>query len=105
LPMRVLRSQPGRALVAGRGERREVATALVGDVAPGAWLLVFIDSAREVISAARAAEVDATLDLLQAALGAAPWPTAPAAAPFKLPSTMSAAELAALAGRTLETGS
>lgn len=105
--MQVLRSGLGRALVAGRGEQREVDTVLVGDVPPGAWLLVFVDSAREVISAARAAEVDATLDLLQAVLGAGPGLSAAAAAtaPFTLPSTMSATELAALAGRTLETRS
>lgn len=98
LPMQVISTRPGFALVAGRGERREVDTALVDPPQPGDWLLVFLDAAREHLSATRAAEVDATLDLLQASL-AGDWHTAGTHDPgFPLPSAMSAEALALLAG-------
>ena len=97
VPMQVLRVEPGHAWAAGRGELRRVDTALVGDCAEGDWLLVFLDAARERIDAHRAAEVNAVLDLLQAALhGTAP---ATAEAGFELPSRMDPTTLAALAGR------
>lgn len=89
LPMQVLSVRAGHARVAGRGEEREVETLLVGDVEPGDWLLVFIDSARERLSAERAAEVDATLDLLADALGG----SALGEIGFQLPSAMSADQL------------
>lgn len=98
LPMQVLATRPGFATVCGRGETREVATALVGEVRPGDWLLVFLDGARERLDAARAAEVDATLDLVQAAMaGTAPDPGHDPG--FTLPSAMRPEQLAALAGR------
>jgi hydrogenase expression/formation protein HypC len=96
LPMQVLATEPGFATCAGRGgEQRRVRTALVGAVAPGDWLLIFIDSAQEHISAERAAEVNATLDLLQAAnSGHTLDPFADVG--FELPSRWSTAELQAL---------
>ncbi|WP_374427472.1 HypC/HybG/HupF family hydrogenase formation chaperone [Ideonella dechloratans] len=101
LPMQVLATRPGFATVTGRGETREVNTALVGERSPGDWVLVFIDGAREVISAERAAEVDATLDLIAQAMGDTALPPAtPAADPgFELPSAWSAEQLAALTGQ------
>lgn len=98
IPMQVLSCQSGLAQVSGRGEIRTVTTRLVGDTWPGQWLLIFLDDAREQISAQRAAEVNATLDLLQAAMGD---PTglaqgAHAAASFVLPSAMGMNELRAL---------
>lgn len=96
LPMRVLAVEPGFAQCAGREERR-VSTALVGTCAPGDWLLVFLDSARARLDATRAAEIDATLDLLQAALSSVP--DAPPDASFALPSSMSGEQLAALLGQ------
>jgi hydrogenase expression/formation protein HypC len=95
IPMQVNAVEPGHALCAGRGELRRVRTALVGDVSPGDWLLVFIDSAQEVISAARAQEVDATLDLLQQALQGTAQPDDVA---FALPSSMSHEQILALSG-------
>lgn len=95
IPMQVIALEPGHALCAGRGERRRVRTALVGEPRPGDWLLVFLDSAQERITAERAREVDATLDLLaavQTGQGGA------ADAGFALPSQISAAELLALTG-------
>ena len=72
IPMQVFRIEPGHAWVAGRGEVKRVDTALVGDCAEQDWLLVFLDAARERIDAARAAEVNAVLDLLQGALAGSP---------------------------------
>ncbi|MCK6424125.1 MAG: HypC/HybG/HupF family hydrogenase formation chaperone [Burkholderiaceae bacterium] len=104
LPMQVRSTAPGRARVEGRGEQRWVDTALVGEVQPGDWLLVFLDGARERLDPERAAEIDATLTLLgDALLGHAGDPGHPAADPtanpgFALPSAMSAEQLAALTG-------
>lgn len=112
VPMQV-RSVDGRqALCEGRGEQRRVNTALVGAVAPGDWLLVFLGDAREAIGAERAAEVNAVLDLVLGAVpGAAPGADAGLAPPadwrlpqpphagFALPSLMSADQLRALTGQ------
>ena len=91
IPMQVLVSQPGWAEVSGRGETRTVNTRLVGDTAPGQWLLIFLNDAREQITAQRAMEVNATLDLLQAAMLDPDESAfgAHAAASFDLPSAMS----------------
>jgi hydrogenase expression/formation protein HypC len=93
LPMCVLGTRPGVARVAGRGEEREVDTALVGTPEPGDWLLVFLDAARERLSPQRAHEVNATLDMLAAAMTGQDL----ADPVFELPSAMSAAQLAMLA--------
>lgn len=110
LPMIVRRIRPGFATVEGRGEMREVNTALVGEVHAGQWLLVFLDGARECISPERAREVNDTLDLLAGALGgsvpapeaaaasADPWAAFAADPGFALPSALSAADVAALTG-------
>lgn len=82
--MQVQAVRPGHAIVSRGDEQREVRTALVEPVAPGDWLLVFLDDARERLTPARAAEIEATLALVQAALdGTSQWPV-PAA--FELPS-------------------
>lgn len=98
IPMQVIARREGFATVRGRGDTREVSTTLIDEPAEGDWLLVFLDTAREVISAERAAEVSATLDLLQAALGGDAL-AAGHAPDFDLPSAMSAAQLRALAGQ------
>lgn len=105
LPMQVMRTEPGHALCAGRGESRRVRTALVGEVAPGDWLLVFIDSAIERLDAGRAAEINATLDLLQAAMagalttGEAGVASGLADPGFELPSRWTSDQLRALSGQ------
>jgi hydrogenase expression/formation protein HypC len=102
IPMQVVSAEARRALVQGRGEQRRIDTALVGEVAPGDWLLVFLDAARERIDAQRAAEVNAALDLLAGALGGqALFADDPG---FALPSAMSAHEVAALAGTAPKAG-
>lgn len=99
IPMQVISTDPGHAQCDGRGETRRVRTALLGDVAPGEWLLVFIDSAQERLDARRAGEINATLDLLQLAMaGDALDPTDVADAAFELPSSWTTAQLRALSG-------
>ena len=88
IPMQVLSAAPGFADVTGRSETHRVGTRLVGDCAPGQWLLVFLDDAREVITPERAAEVNATLDLLALAIGQSASPAFPSEAGFALPSAM-----------------
>ena len=57
IPMQVVETRDGFAICEGMGERREINTQLVGDQAAGTWLLTFLDSAREVVSAEDAALV------------------------------------------------
>lgn len=95
IPMQVLAVEPGHAQCQGRGERRRVNTALVGAAIPGEWLLIFIDSAQERISAERAQEINATLDLMEAALQG---DSHALAVGFSLPSAMSREQLLALSG-------
>lgn len=88
IPMQVTSVGPGFANVAGRGEDRRVGTRLIGHCEPGQWLLVFLDDAREMISPERAAEVNATLDLLALAIGQGASPAFPDEPGFALPSSM-----------------
>ncbi len=94
IPMQVLSVREGFVWARGRGEERELSSLLIGPVQPGDWVLAFLDSARELISPERAAEVQAVLDLLADALdgrtGSAPG--------FVLPSAQSASEVADLWG-------
>lgn len=96
IPMQVFELEPGHAICVGRGERRRVRTALVGEPRPGDWLLVFLDSAQERISAERAGEVNATLDLL-AAVQAGEGGGADAG--FALPSQLTRDQLLAMSGQ------
>lgn len=92
IPMQVKTVEPGFAYCHGRGENRRLSTLLVGDCAPGDWLLTFLDDARERIDALRAAEIDGVLDMLQAVLsGTSDDIIAP---DFALPSSMSEADIA-----------
>ncbi len=100
IPMQVQALEPGHAWCEGRGERRRVNTALVGDCREGDWLLIFLDGARERIDAERAVEVNAALDLLQGALNGEALALDPFAdLGFDLPSAMSAQQVAALSGQ------
>ncbi len=93
IPMQVVEADGRFALCEGRGEHRRINTALVGDVAPGDWLLVFLDDARERIDANRAAEVNAALDLV---LGAMQGLETQEDAGFALPSQMTPEQIRAL---------
>jgi hydrogenase expression/formation protein HypC len=65
--MQVVTAQGAVAWCRRRGLERRVGTLLIGEIAAGDWLLVHLDQARERIDATRAAEIDAVLDLLEAA--------------------------------------
>jgi hydrogenase expression/formation protein HypC len=67
LPMQVIESRPGEVLCRGMGEQRQVDTLLVGDQPVGSWLLVFLDSAREVISPQQALQISQALTALKLA--------------------------------------
>jgi hydrogenase expression/formation protein HypC len=92
IPMQVMAVEPGFAQVSGRGEMRRVNTLLIGNCKPGQCLLVFLNDAREVISDARALEINATLDMLQAVLDTGALPAADDPG-FVLPSAMNMADL------------
>ncbi|HEY3326558.1 MAG TPA: HypC/HybG/HupF family hydrogenase formation chaperone [Novimethylophilus sp.] len=64
IPMRVVEIEGIFAWCEGRNGRSRINTMLLGDVAPGQWLLTFLDTAREAIGAERAALIDSALDAL-----------------------------------------
>jgi hydrogenase expression/formation protein HypC len=66
--MQVLSTHPGYAMCKGMGEQCRVDTLLVGDQQVGNWLLVFLNSAREVLSTARAWELEQALQALDLAI-------------------------------------
>ena len=66
IPMQALVTGDGWADCRGDGEGRRVDTRLIGPVAPGDWLLVFLDSAREVLDEVRAGQIQQALQALRA---------------------------------------
>jgi len=50
IPMKITSIEPGHAWCEGMGERKRIDTLLTGEQPIGTWVLVFIDSAREVLS-------------------------------------------------------
>ncbi|MES9942020.1 MAG: HypC/HybG/HupF family hydrogenase formation chaperone [Candidatus Thiodiazotropha sp. 6PLUC1] len=68
IPMQVVSCEGSYVLCEGMGESRRVDTLLVGDQQPGSWLLVFLDSAREVLSEQRADQIRQALLALDMAL-------------------------------------
>lgn len=64
VPMQVVEVEGVFAWCNGRNGRRRINTMLLGDVAPGQWLLTFLDTAREAIDAERAALIDSALNAL-----------------------------------------
>ena len=67
IPLQVVESGEHFARCAGRSGEARIDTSLVGPQPPGTWLLTFLDAAREVISAERAAAIEAALAALAAA--------------------------------------
>jgi hydrogenase expression/formation protein HypC len=57
VPMQVIETGDGYAWCVGMGEKRQIDTLLVGDLPVGSWVLTFLDSAREVLSADDAARI------------------------------------------------
>ncbi len=50
LPMQIKENGFGFALCEGMGVQKEVDTMLIGEQPPGTWVLVFLNSAREVLT-------------------------------------------------------
>ncbi len=65
IPMQVIETGPGVALCEAKGQRRHIDTMLVGEQPAGTWLLVFIDAAREVITAEDARKIGDALQALE----------------------------------------
>ena len=65
-PLQVLSVAEGRALCGDGREARWIDTRLIDAPAPGDWLLVFLDAAREPLDAERAAQIRDALRALAA---------------------------------------
>jgi len=61
IPMQVVEAGNGYAWCEGMQQRRQIDTMLVGDQPAGTWLLIFLDAAREVLTAADAARITAAI--------------------------------------------
>jgi hydrogenase expression/formation protein HypC len=68
IPMQVVASEGDFVLCEGLGEQRRVDTLLLGPQPVGAWVLVFLDSAREVLSAEQAKKIGNALQALGLAM-------------------------------------
>ena len=71
IPMQVIETNGCTALCEGRGRRETVSLLLVGDVAPGQWVHTALGTARELLDAEQAAQINAGLDALEAAAAGA----------------------------------
>ncbi|MDX8128174.1 HypC/HybG/HupF family hydrogenase formation chaperone [Methylomonas sp. OY6] len=68
IPMQVIESRGDAALCEYRGQTTLIDMMLVGEQVAGTWLLVFLDAAREVISAERAAQIADALEAMRLAM-------------------------------------
>ena len=68
IPMRVTEPRGASAWCDGRDGRRLIDLRLVGPQPEGAWILAYLDAAREVLTPDAAARIDRALDALAAAL-------------------------------------
>lgn len=68
LPMQVVSGDDVAAVCERRGERTTLNMMLVGAQPPGTWVLAFMGTAREVLTAEDAAQIDSALDAVAAAL-------------------------------------
>lgn len=68
IPMQVVAAHGGSALCLYRGETILIDTKSVGEQAPGTWLLVFLNRAREVISSKRALQMEQILETSRVAM-------------------------------------
>lgn len=67
IPVRVIRQEGAYALCQGPDGEVRIDTLLVGDVAPGTWLLNYLGAAREVLDDERAEQINRALAGLAAA--------------------------------------
>lgn len=101
IPMQLAGCAGTHGIGRGRGRTERIDLRLVDGCRDGDWVLVFQCAARERLDAARAAEIDAALDLLERGLSGAAEPDVDPG--FALPSAMSRDALAALTGTAAHT--
>lgn len=65
--MRIIEADGLLARAAGHGVERTINLALVGEMPPGTWVLVFLDSARQVLDETDALAIEAALTAVEAA--------------------------------------
>jgi hydrogenase expression/formation protein HypC len=68
IPMRVLAVDGLSARCAGRGETRDVSLALMDPPPVGAWVLVHLDTARQILTEDEAHLIDRALEAVDTAL-------------------------------------
>jgi len=68
IPVQVQSCDALQAWCSGRGERHRIDLQLVGEQPPGSWVLAFQGSAVRVLTPEEAAQTNAALDALAAAL-------------------------------------
>jgi len=61
IPMQVVETGDCYAWCEGLGERRQIDTLLVGELAMGTWVLTFLNSAREILTVDDAARITAAV--------------------------------------------
>ncbi|MCP4996243.1 MAG: HypC/HybG/HupF family hydrogenase formation chaperone [Gammaproteobacteria bacterium] len=66
IPMQVVEQYEFSARCRSRNGEEEVSTLLTGPQKPGAWILVAVGTAREMITAEDAGKIDRALDALEA---------------------------------------
>ena len=64
LPMKILQTGLGTAVCEGMGITKEVNTLFIGEQQPGTWVLVFLDSAREILSSEEADKITMAMSAL-----------------------------------------
>lgn len=69
IPMCVLESGEVTSLCEGRGERRRINMLMVGNCPAGTWVMTFLGTARDILSKEDAADINRTLDELEAMMG------------------------------------
>jgi len=67
IPMRVVSSEDGMAECEGRGRRERLNAMLLGELAPGEWILAYQGSAVRVMTEDEAQQTNQALDALDAA--------------------------------------
>lgn len=68
IPMQITDVDPGYAWCEGMGERKRIDTLLIGEQPVGTWVLVFINSAREVLTAEDAQRITQAVQAVNLAM-------------------------------------
>ena len=69
IPMRIVEMTEGAAICEARGARERVDMQLVGEQAPGTWVLTFLGTAREVLSESAAMQINQAIEALELIAG------------------------------------